>query len=128
MSNHKPAHQPPDPTASPDALVLPLDTLNRTLLPLVVGKAAQLGTLIGAGFAVPTGFCVTTNAYARVAASAELDPPLGVLSTVLPTDTARLAELAAVAGVSWSMPKLLASCSRPIRSLATYGHRRVLST
>jgi len=94
MSNHKPAHQPPDPTASPDALVLPLDTLNRTLLPLVGGKAAQLGTLIGAGFAVPTGFCVTTNAYARVAASAELDPPLGVLSTVLPTDTPRLAELA----------------------------------
>ena len=70
MSNHKPAHRLPDHTASPDALVLPLATLNRTLLPLVGGKAAQLGELIRAGFAVPPGFCVTTNAYARVAASA----------------------------------------------------------
>ena len=61
MSNHKPADLPPDDTANPDALVLPLGTL----LPLVGGKAAQLGTLIGAGFAVPTGFCVTTAAYAK---------------------------------------------------------------
>jgi phosphohistidine swiveling domain-containing protein len=96
MSNHKPAHRSPDHTASPGALVLPLATLNRTLLPLVGGKAAQLGELIRAGFAVPPGFCVTTNAYASVAASAELDPLLGVLSTVAPTDTARQAELAAV--------------------------------
>jgi hypothetical protein len=95
MSNHKPAYRPPDHMASPDALVMPLDTLNRTLLPLVGGKAAQLGELIRAGFAVPTGFCVTTTAYARVAASAELDALLGGLSTVPPTDTARQAELAA---------------------------------
>jgi rifampicin phosphotransferase len=95
MSNHKPAHRPPDDTASPDALVLPLATLNRTLLPLVGGKAAQLGELIGAGFAVPSGFCVTTNAYARVAASAELDTLLSASSTVPPTDTARQAEFAA---------------------------------
>jgi phosphohistidine swiveling domain-containing protein len=95
MSNHKPAHQPPDHTASPDALVLPLDTLNHTLLPLVGGKAAQLGTLIRAGFAVPTGFCVTTTAYARIAASVELDTLLAELSAVPPTDTGRQAELAA---------------------------------
>jgi rifampicin phosphotransferase len=95
MSNHKPAHQPPEHAASPDALVLPLHTLNRTLLPLVGGKAAQLGELIRAGVAVPTGFCVTTTAYARVAASAELDTLLDALSTVAPTDTARQAELAA---------------------------------
>src|SRR5213078_2082268 len=95
MSNHKPAHQPPDDTASPDALVLPLATLNRTLLPLVGGKAAQLGELIRAGFAVPAGFCVTTTAYARVAASAELDALLAELRVISATDRAWLAELAA---------------------------------
>ena len=36
-----------------DALVAPLDALNRTQLPLVGGKAAQLGELIRAGFTVP---------------------------------------------------------------------------
>lgn len=94
MSNHKPAHRSPGHTDSPDALVLPLASLNRTLLPLVGGKAAQLGQLIRAGFAVPAGFCVTTIAYARVAASAELEMRLSALSTVPPTDTARQAELA----------------------------------
>src|SRR4051794_34604787 len=95
MSNHKPAHRPPEDTASPDALVLPLATLNRTLLPLVGGKAAQLGELLRAGFAVPAGFCITTIAYARIAVLAELETFLSALSTVPPTDTARQAELAA---------------------------------
>lgn len=95
MSDHKPAQRPPDHTDCPDALVLPLSTLNRTLLPLVGGKAAQLGELIRAGFAVPAGFCVTTIAYARIAASAELEMLLRALSTIPPTDAARQAELAA---------------------------------
>jgi pyruvate,water dikinase len=50
--------------------VVDLAHLDATLLPLVGGKAANLGELLSAGFAVPDGFCVTTPAYARVAESA----------------------------------------------------------
>ncbi len=95
MSNHELEHQPPDQAANNDALVLPLDALDRSLQPMVGGKAAQLGELIRAGFAVPAGFCVTTSAYARVSASAGLDMLLAELSRVAPTDTTRQAELAA---------------------------------
>jgi pyruvate,water dikinase len=55
-------------------------------LDVVGGKAANLGALIGAGFPVPPGFCVTTAAYRRVA-----DPEL--LATLEP-DRAREALLA----------------------------------
>jgi pyruvate,water dikinase len=40
-----------------------LADLGRTDLALAGGKAAGLGELIGAGFPVPPGFCVTTDAY-----------------------------------------------------------------
>jgi rifampicin phosphotransferase len=92
MSSRGPTHQPRD---QADTLVIPLDRLDRNLLPLVGGKAAQLGELIRAGFAVPTGFCVTTTVYARVSASAGLDALLAELSAVPPTDTARQVALAA---------------------------------
>jgi len=95
MSRHEGAQQSPDQSVHGDALILPLDTLDRTLLPVVGGKAAQLGELIRAGFAVPAGFCITTTAYARVSASAGLDALLAELSAVPPTDTARQAALAA---------------------------------
>ena len=45
------------------ALILPLEELSRASLPLVGGKAANLGELVRAGFAVPEGFCLTTIAY-----------------------------------------------------------------
>src|SRR5262249_28725504 len=37
------------------------------------GKAANLGELIRAGLPVPPGFCVTTEAYARVAETVTID-------------------------------------------------------
>ena len=73
MSNRDPEQQSPDHSVRAEALIVPLNRLDRTLIPLVGGKAAQLGELLRAGFAVPAGFCITTTAYARVAASAELD-------------------------------------------------------
>jgi pyruvate,water dikinase len=94
MKSHEPA-QPHNQSVRADALVLPLDGLARTLLPVVGGKAVLLGELIRADFAVPAGFCVTTTPYARVSASAGLDALLAELSTVPPTDTARQATLAA---------------------------------
>ncbi len=39
------------------------------------GKAANLGELIAAGLPVPDGFCVTTDAYARVAAGLDTADP-----------------------------------------------------
>ena len=55
------------------ALVVPLEMLDRRSLPVAGGKAANLGELLHAGFAVPVGFCITTAAYARVASQAGLD-------------------------------------------------------
>src|SRR5215213_424163 len=95
MSNLDPEQQSPDHSGRADALIVPLNRLGRTLIALGGGKATQLGELLRAGFAVPAGFCVTTTAYARVAASAELDALLAELTTFSATDTARLAELAA---------------------------------
>jgi pyruvate,water dikinase len=87
--------QPPDCAVDADALVLSLDELDRSRIPLVGGKAAQLGELIRAGFAVPAGFCLTTTAYTRVSAAAGLDALLAELSMIAPVETVRQAELAA---------------------------------
>src|SRR5437764_5932411 len=99
-------------TLSNVALVLPLRALDRTLLPLVGGKAANLGELIRAGFSVPAGFCVTTTAYALV--SADLEPILAELTTMRNDDVARLAELAAVARAALLQTPVPTSVARSI--------------
>ena len=43
--------------------ILPFAAIGRGMLPMVGGKAANLGELVVAGFPVPAGFCVTTAAY-----------------------------------------------------------------
>lgn len=75
-------------------LVVPLGALNRTLLALVGGKAANLGELIRAGFPVPEGFCVTTAAYALVGASAEIESLLAELAQLQGSAGERLDALA----------------------------------
>lgn len=57
---------------APESLVMDLSALGSAPLPLVGGKALNLGKLTAAGFRVPRGFCLTTVAY-RKAAPAELD-------------------------------------------------------
>src|SRR3989442_4495690 len=81
-------------------IVLPVASIDRTLLSIVGGKAANLGEMVRAGLPVPPGFCVTTTAYALVAGGANLEPILAELATTRADDTARLAELAAVARAS----------------------------
>ncbi|GGO61961.1 PEP/pyruvate-binding domain-containing protein [Nonomuraea cavernae] len=44
--------------------VIELARVNASMVELVGGKAAALGELIGAGEAVPAGFCLTTEAHA----------------------------------------------------------------
>lgn len=50
-------------SSSAPPLVVSLAHPTATALPLVGGKAANLGLLLQAGLAVPPGFCVTTHAF-----------------------------------------------------------------
>lgn len=68
-------------------LVLPLASVGARDLPLVGGKAANLGELMTAGLPVPAGFVVTTAAYRAHAAAAGLDP------TAAAADPARARDL-----------------------------------
>src|SRR6266849_1889493 len=61
--------------------VLPFRALHRDMLALVGGKAANLGELTNAKLPVPPGFCVTTTAYALVAADAGLQSVLDTHAT-----------------------------------------------
>src|SRR6266699_3824274 len=90
--NH--SHQGHESMSSDAALVVPLEVLDRTSLPVAGGKGANLGELIGAGFAVPAGFCVTTAAYARVSVRAGLDTYLSGLEATESSESARQIELA----------------------------------
>jgi rifampicin phosphotransferase len=93
-SHHGQQHEPEN-TPSDAALVISLGTLNRTKRVLAGGKAANLGELIQAGFAVPAGFCVTTVAYELVFARAGLDTYLaGLEEASTRSDSARQTELA----------------------------------
>jgi pyruvate,water dikinase len=95
MKYQEPEDQQQTQSSGGDALILPLSDLDRTLLQIAGGKAAQLGELLRAGFAVPHGFCVTTVAYARISAQAGLDRFFIELSKLTPDELARQAELAA---------------------------------
>jgi phosphohistidine swiveling domain-containing protein len=48
--------------------VIGLEQVRAGMVPLVGGKAANLGELLSAGLPVPEGFCLTTEAYRRATA------------------------------------------------------------
>ena len=75
-------------------LVVALDHVGAGALPLVGGKAANLGELIAAGLPVPAGFCVTTEAYRDVATASGLAEILDRLAATPAGDAGALAELA----------------------------------
>ncbi len=93
LSHHGQQHER-EGMSSTAALVVPLETLDRTSLPLAGGKAANLGELIRAGFTVPAGFCVAAAAYVRASSRAGLDTYLSGLEAVSPEESARQIELA----------------------------------
>lgn len=68
---------------TPTGLVMALSEVGSAPLPLVGGKALNLGKITAAGFAVPHGFCLTTLAY-RKAAPAGLDALAGHLDSLGP--------------------------------------------
>ena len=74
--------------SAPTVLVLRFEEIDARMLPLVGGKAANLGETARAGLPVPPGFCVTTDAYARVAGDAGLGAVLAALAATPPADPA----------------------------------------
>ena len=90
-------------------LVLPLEAVDPTdpdTLGRVGGKAANLGALVRAGFAVPAGVCLTTAAYRRAVGSA-LDALLAE-----GTDAVGLAEKARAAVLAVPIPDEVADAVR----------------
>lgn len=85
----------PQPESRP--WTVPFTAVDRTSLPLVGGKGANLGEKVKAGFAVPPGFCVSTAAYDRVAAGAALATVLDTLDRAGDLDANQLAALAEAA-------------------------------
>jgi pyruvate,water dikinase len=76
-------------------LVLDFARIDATMLPLVGGKAANLGELTRAGLPVPGGFTVTTDAYRLAADGADgLGAVLDALDKTADDDVAALTELA----------------------------------
>jgi phosphohistidine swiveling domain-containing protein len=83
-------------------LVVRLSHLDGTMLPLVGGKAANLGELITAGLPVPDGFCLTTQAYKEATGRQQegILRQLGDLQKALQGTADQAAELAAMAGTA----------------------------
>ncbi len=65
--------------------VMHFNEVDRTNLPEVGGKGANLGEMNKAGFPVPAGFCITTSAYRDfIAASNEMDRFFDLLDQLKP--------------------------------------------
>ena len=77
------------------ALVVSLAELGLGDIDVAGGKAANLGELIRAGFPVPEGFVVTTEAYLRAAAGASLGSVHEAIRRAPASDVERLDRLAA---------------------------------
>jgi len=74
--------------------VLDFNEIDKTQLPLVGGKGANLGELANAGFPVPSGFCITTEAYRTfLQASSEMEGLLGQLEGLQADQSAQISEL-----------------------------------
>ncbi|WP_084957813.1 PEP/pyruvate-binding domain-containing protein [Thermoactinospora rubra] len=71
------------------------DEIDAAMLGEVGGKAANLGEMTRAGFPVPPGWCLTTEAYRRAADGAGLDQVIAELAQTRPADVAALGALAA---------------------------------
>ena len=55
-------------------LAIPLGEIRAGDVSIAGGKGANLGELIAAGFAVPDGYVLTTDAYRAAARAAKVDP------------------------------------------------------
>lgn len=67
-------------------LCIPLERLGRNDLPVAGGKGANLGELVSAGFAVPRGFVVTTDAYRSAVAGLAHPTSEAIAALAMPHD------------------------------------------
>lgn len=71
----------------PPQLIRSFNNIRAADLPLVGGKGANLGEMTHAGFPIPSGFCVTTVAFAQfIAACPEADTLYSMLDGVVASD------------------------------------------
>ncbi len=75
--------------------VVVLGGAGQEALASIGGKATNLGELVRAGFLAPSGFTVTTRAYAEAARAAKIEPLVDALARTPIKDKPRLASLAA---------------------------------
>ncbi|KAI9282407.1 pyruvate phosphate dikinase PEP/pyruvate-binding protein [Umbelopsis sp. AD052] len=76
------------------ACVIPFSDIDKTSLPLVGGKGANLGEMLSAGFPVPNGMCISTVAYETfVANSASMNGFFRDLQNLQVNDLAQVQEL-----------------------------------
>lgn len=82
------------------SLILGLGAVTAAMVPLVGGKAANLGELLSAGLPVPDGFCLTTEAYRQATAGGATgtDALAEVHQALVATAGGGLPALAALAG------------------------------
>lgn len=88
-------------TPVPGHPILGLGAVTAAMVPVVGGKAANLGELLAAGLPVPDGFCLTTAAYRQGTAGNEgggAGELAEVHQTLKTTNDADLSALAALAG------------------------------
>ncbi len=92
-------------------IILPLAAIDRTLLPIVGGKGANLGEMVSAGLPVPPGFCITTAAYEQVASEAGLEAVLDARAGNAgnPEQLAELAQAARACIQSATIPEAVAA-------------------
>lgn len=121
-------------SSSPGRYVLGFQEIDQSQIALVGGKGAHLGELSRIeGIRVPAGYCVTTDAFRRLMASApSLEDQLDQLSHLSPDDRGAIAALSAeirsaVAGIP--IPDdLAAAITRPLSSLDEKGAYAVRSS
>ncbi|KIL41350.1 phosphoenolpyruvate synthase [Gordoniibacillus kamchatkensis] len=101
--------------------VLGFGQIDKSSLPLVGGKGANLGEMTRAGFPVPSGFCVTTAAYrAFIEQSSEMPGFFGQLANVKANRLDEIAELgSSIRGHLLTMP-----IPAPVRSAIVDSWRR----
>ncbi|WP_255769870.1 PEP/pyruvate-binding domain-containing protein [Pseudarthrobacter sulfonivorans] len=79
--------------------ILDLQAVTAAMVPVVGGKAANLGELLAAGLPVPDGFCLTTAAYRQATAGTAAGGALAAVHQALKsTNDGDLTALAALAG------------------------------
>jgi len=76
------------------AFTLPFNQISRVDLPKVGGKGANLGEMTRAGFPVPTGFCITTDAFWQFMRASEMANTLyAMLDRLQPDDIENVREV-----------------------------------